>query len=286
MAERDRLAPSTVESVAALTDRFRQLHAADTFILPNPWDLGSARYLEWRGFSAVATTSSGFAATLGRQDQEVTRDELLAHVELLATGLGIPVTVDAERCYAEDLAGVAETVRLLASAGAAGCSIEDYNPATGHVDDLAIAVERVAAAAGEAARHGLVVTARTERHLYEKLRGRAALDDTIERLAAFRDVGAEVVYAPGLIELEEIALVVDEVGVPVNVLAMPAAPSVEELASVGVRRVSTGGALTWAAYGGLASAVDELLDGGTSTYTAAALSARCRSQFLGRELTG
>ena len=272
--------------VSALTDRFRQLHASDTFILPNPWDLGSARYLEWRGFPAVATTSSGFASTLGRNDQHVTRDELLAHVELLAGGLGIPVTVDAERCYADDLAGVAETVRLLADAGAAGCSIEDYNPATGRIDDLAIAVERVAAAAGEAAMHELVLTARTERHLYEQLRGPAALDGTIERLIAFREVGAEVVYAPGLIELDDIARVVDEVGVPVNVLAMPAAPSVGELASVGVRRVSTGGALTWAAYGGLASAVDELLDGGTSTYLTAAVPARCRSQFLGTELSG
>ena len=251
----------------SITDTFRALHTSGVFLIPNPWDAGSARYLEWRGVRAVATTSSGFAATLGRGDQQVTRDEVLRHAEDIAAAVSIPVNVDSERCYAEDPAGVAETVRLLAATGAAGCSIEDYDPATGAVDPLTKAVERTQAAAEEAARHGLVLTARTENHLY----GVDDLDDTIERLRSFHAAGAEVVYAPGLKNLERIRTVVEAVGAPVNVLAVPGGPSVGELGAVGVRRVSTGGALAWAALGGLRDAVDELLDSGTSGYTARAL---------------
>jgi len=146
--------------MSALTDTFRALHASGTFVIPNPWDAGSARYLEWRGFPALATTSSGFAATLGRLDRTVTLDEVLAHVEAITAAVSIPVNVDSERLYADDPAGVARSVELLASAGAAGCSIEDYNPATGRCDDVAVAAERVAAAAEAAARHGVVLTAR------------------------------------------------------------------------------------------------------------------------------
>lgn len=258
------------------TMTFRDLHAAGTFLMPNPWDAGSARYLEWRGVAAVATTSSGFAATLGRNDQAVSRDELLRHVEQVTRAVSIPVSVDSERCYAEDLAGVAETVRLLADAGAAGCSIEDYDPAGQNVEAAAPATERVQAAAEEATRHGLVLTARAENHLY----GAGDLDDTIARLLAYRAAGAEVVYAPGLTELADIGRVVQEVGGAVNVLASPRCPSVAELESIGVRRISTGGALAWAAYQGLEQAVDELLEHGTSSYATRSLSGRTRSEIF------
>lgn len=246
---------------------FRDLHRRGTFVLPNPWDVGSARVLEALGFEALATTSSGHAASLGRRDQQVTRDELLAHVDVLAAAVDVPLHVDAERCFADDLTGVAETVRLLAATGAAGCSIEDFDPATGTIDPIEVATERVAAAVDAARAGGLVLTARAEQHLY----GPADLDDTIARLQAFADAGADVVYAPGLADVDDIARVVTEVPAPVNVLALPGGPAVGDLAAVGVRRVSTGGALAMAAYGALATAGRELLEHGTSTYTARTL---------------
>jgi 2-methylisocitrate lyase-like PEP mutase family enzyme len=246
-----------------LRQRFAELHAVGTFVMPNPWDVGSALLLESLGFPALATTSSGFAATLGRLDQQVTLDELLAHVVTLVDAVGIPLSVDAERCYADEPEGVAETARLIAGTGAAGFSIEDYDPVRERLDPLDEAVARVEAAAGVAAAHGLVLTARAENHLY----GVDDLDDTIMRLGAYRDAGANVVYAPGLSKLDEIARVVREVGLPVNVLALRSGPSVRELASVGVRRISTGGSLAWAAYGALVQGGRELLESGTSEYT-------------------
>ncbi|MGI9614856.1 MAG: isocitrate lyase/PEP mutase family protein [Acidimicrobiales bacterium] len=261
----------------APTDVFRALHTDGTFLLPNPWDVGSARYLEWRGASALATTSSGFAATLGRLDGQTSRDELVTHVAAITDAVTIPVTVDSERCYSNDLAGIATTVRLLAEAGAAGCSIEDYDPATGAIDELPLATWRLAAAAAEAAEHGLVLTARTERHLY----GGTDLETTIERLTAFRDAGADALYAPGLADLDMIEQLVTALGAPVNVLARPNGPSVPQLASAGVRRVSTGGALAWAALGGLQRAVDELLDTGTTEFMGQSLPGRDRNAALG-----
>jgi 2-methylisocitrate lyase-like PEP mutase family enzyme len=255
---------------------FRDLHQGPTFVIPNPWDIGSARYLEGRGFQALATTSSGLAAALGLRDQEVSRDQLLTHVEAIAGAVSIPVSADSERCYAHDPAGVGRTVALLAAAGAAGCSIEDYDPTTGRIDDPAMATERVAAAAAEAARHGLVLTARTENHLY----GVSDLDDTIGRLIAYRDAGAEVVYAPGLTSADQIKLVVDEVGVPVNVLAMPTTPPIAELGALGVSRVSTGGALAWSAYGALKRAVDELTGTGTLNFGTDALTGADRDPMF------
>src|SRR5438105_6447113 len=209
--------------------------------MPNPWDVGSALLLAARGFEALATTSAGFAWSIGKVDQTVTRDELVAHAASLAAATTLPLNVDSERCYPDDPGGVAETVALLAAAGAAGFSIEDYDPTDDRIDDIRLAAERVAAAA-EAA-HGLadplVLTGRAENHI----RGVDDLDDTIARLIAYRDAGADAVYAPGLRDLDQIARVVEAVGVPVNVLALPAGPSVSELASVGVRRVSTGSLL-------------------------------------------
>lgn len=260
-----------------LRQRFAELHAVGTFVMPNPWDVGSARLLEALGFPALATTSSGYAATLGRRDHQLTLDELLAHVVTLVDAIGIPLNVDAERLYADEPEGVAETARLIAGTGAAGFSIEDYDPARERLDPLAEAVARVAAAAEVARTHGLVLTARAENHLY----GVDDLDDTIMRLQAYRDAGAHVVYAPGLTKLDDIARVVRETGLPVNVLAMRATPPVRELASVGVRRVSTGGALAWAAYGALVGAGQELLESGTSRYTEVAIADGLLEQAFG-----
>ena len=231
-------------------------------MIPNPWDVGSATILVELGFEALATTSSGHAMSLGRRDGEVTRDELVDHVATLARAVEVPVHVDAERCFADTPEGVAETVHLLAATGAAGFSIEDWDRATGEVDPIDVATARVAAAVKAAAEHGMVVTARAENHI----RNHPDLDDTIARLVSYRDQGAEVLYAPGLVVLDEIARLVREVAAPVNVLALPNGPSVPELASVGVRRVSTGGALAHHAYGALRRAGRELHDAGTSTY--------------------
>jgi 2-methylisocitrate lyase-like PEP mutase family enzyme len=260
-----------------MTEAFRSLHAAGTFVIPNPWDVPSARLLEHLGFPALATTSSGFAATLGRADQNVTRDELVAHVATLTAAVRVPVSVDAERGYAADTVGVAQTVRMLADAGASGLSIEDYDPESGRIYPLGVAAERIAAAAAECDRHGLVLTGRAENHLY----GAAGLDDTIERLVAYRDAGATCLYAPGLHDIGDIARVVREVDAPVNVLALRDGPAVPELAEVGVRRVSTGGALAWAAYGALVAAATELRDHGTSGYLDRALSQPARDAAFG-----
>ena len=182
----------------------------------------------------------------------------------LTAATALPLNVDSERLYPDDPGGVAETVRLLAGAGAAGCSVEDWNPATGRIDDVDAAAGRVAAAAeaAHALPEPIVLTGRAENLIH----GVDDLDDTIARLLAYRDAGADCVYAPGLRELDQIRAVVEAVGVPVNVLALPAGPSVPELAEAGVRRVSTGGALAGAAYGALVAAADELLASGTSRY--------------------
>jgi 2-methylisocitrate lyase-like PEP mutase family enzyme len=252
------------------TDRcaqFRALHQSGTFVMPNPWDVGSARVLAWMGFPALATTSSGHAATFGRLDQHVTRDELLAHAEAVAGAVEIPLNVDAEGCFADDPGGVPRTVELIGETGAAGCSLEDYDPEAQTILPIGEATERVAAAVAAAKASGLVLTARAENHLY----GHGNLDDTIARLQAYAAAGADVVYAPGLADLGDIARVVAATDRPVNVLALPRGPSVPELASVGVRRVSTGGLLTRAAYGGLVAAATELRDQGTSTYSTRAI---------------
>lgn len=251
--------------------RFHELHAREQlFVMPNPWDVGSARILAALGFEALATTSAGFAWVLGKLDNEVTREELVDHVAAVAAATELPLNVDSERCFPDAPGGVAETVRLLGEAGAAGFSIEDWDPVTGRIDDLALAVERVAEAA-EAARSfdpPLVLTGRAENHLH----GIDDLDDTIARLVAYRDAGAHCVYAPWLNTPEQIAAVVDAVGVPVNVLATPLSPPVPELAELGVRRVSTGSFLAGAAYGALAAGARELQGEGTSRFAAGRLS--------------
>jgi 2-methylisocitrate lyase-like PEP mutase family enzyme len=241
--------------------RFHELHAGPgLFVMPNPWDIGSARLLESLGFQALATTSSGFAASLGRLDQQVSRDELVEHVASVTDATSVPLNVDSENCFPDAPGGVAETVRLLREAGAAGCSIEDYDPRGDRIEELDVAAARVAEAAGAAG--GLVLTARCENFLH----GRPDLEETVARLVAYRDAGADCVYAPGLRDLDDIRRVVDTVDVPVNILLLPNGPSTSELEAAGVRRVSTGGALAAAVYGALLAAGRELLEHGTSTY--------------------
>lgn len=268
--------------VSTVVRRFRKLHESGTFLLPNPWDVGSARMLAALGFTALATTSAGLAASLGRTDRSITRDELLVHVRALTAAVDLPVTVDAENGFADDPEGVAATVTALADAGAAGCSIEDATRgvefdarglrsvrpnAESHPDaiyPLAQAAERVAAAVEAAAASGLVLTARADNHLH----GVGTLDDTIARLLAYRDIGADVLYAPGLSALDAIARVVQAVQTPVNVLLLPAGSTVAELTDVGVRRVSVGASLAGAAYSALVNAARELTESGTCQYIA------------------
>ena len=252
-------------SAADRRARFAELHAASAlFLMPNPWDVGSAKLLEASGFEALATTSQGFAWSIGKLDMKVTRDELVAHVGQLAAAVAVPLNVDSERCFPDEPGGVGETVRQLGEAGAAGCSIEDYDPETDAIDDLSLSVSRVAEAV--AAAHSfdppLVITARAENHL----RGVDDLDDTIPRLVAYREAGADCVYAPWILELDRIERVVREVGAPVNVLAVPDGPPVPELERVGVRRVSTGSLLAGAAYRVIEDATEELRGNGTSEY--------------------
>jgi len=245
--------------------RFLELHRpGNPLLLPNPWDQGSARVLASLGFQALATTSSGFAMTLGRLDGSVTRDEALAHAAAIVAATDLPVSADLENCFAGDPAGVARTVVLAGEAGLAGCSIEDFSGES--IYDLGPAAERVAAAA-EAAHAGparLVLTARAENYLH----GRPDLADTIARLQAYQAAGADVLYAPGLTSLADIRQVVTAVDRPVNVLAFAGAPSVAELAEAGVSRVSVGGAFAYAALGALADAATELRDKGTYGYLA------------------
>ena len=260
--------------------RFRQLHeGGELFVMPNPWDIGSARLLEVAGFQALATTSQGFAWAIGKLDQQVTRSELVTHVEHLVEATTVPLNVDSERCFPEASGGVAETVRQLAEAGAAGCSIEDYDPDSGVIVDVGFATERVAEAAEAAHRpvEPMILTARAENHLY----GVGDLDDTIARLIAFRDAGADAVYAPGLTDIDEIATLVEAVGAPVNVLALPSGPPIPELARVGVRRVSTGSLLAGAAYGALARGAEELLGPGTSAYAESRLARDVQQKAFG-----
>jgi 2-methylisocitrate lyase-like PEP mutase family enzyme len=210
----------------------------------------------------------------------VTLREMVDHVAALAGSIDVPLNADSEHLFAQEVDGIADSIALLVRAGAAGCSIEDYNPRTGAVESIDSATERVAAAAA-ACRDQLVLTARAENHLY----GRDDLADTIARLSAYRDAGADCVYAPGLTSLEDIRAVVEAVEIPVNVLTMPGGASIAELEEAGVRRVSTGGLLAWAAYGALATAARELLEHGTSTYTSAGLSLSDRARAFNRGYT-
>jgi len=253
---------------------FKALHEGEPFVIPNPWDAGSARVLEGLGFHALATTSSAFAFTLGRGDGEVTLDELAGHVSVVAAATGLPVSVDLENGYGPGPDDAATAVARAAVAGAVGGSIEDWDPA-GELYALDHAVERVAAAADTARTLGFpfTLTARAENHI----RGNPDLDDTIARLQAYERAGADVLYAPGLRSADEIRTVCDAVGKPLNVLALPGL-SVGEIAEAGGRRISVGSGLAWVAVGAMVAAAEQIRDTGDLS----PLAARVRiSEWLG-----
>lgn len=228
--------PATQSAQRAMAAEFRALHESGFFAMPNPWDLGSARMMQNLGAKALATTSAGFGRAIGKDDQEVTRDELVAHVGDVATFIDVPLNVDSERLFPDAAGGITRTVEMLAGAGAAGISIEDYNPATSSIDSLSAATDAVAEAVAACEQFDIVLTARAENHLY----GRDDLDDTITRLVAYRDAGAHCLYAPGPTDIGDIELIVRETDSAVNVLAYAQGPSNAELEAAGVRRTSSG----------------------------------------------
>ena len=237
---------------------FQRLHSGEPFVIPNPWDAGSTRVLAALGFKALATTSSGFAFTLGRLDGTVTLEEVVEHAATLDRATDLPLSVDLENGYGPDPDSVALAVESIAGAGAVGASIEDYDPA-GRIYDAGHATERIAAAV-EAARRlafPFTLTGRAENHI----RGNPDLDDTIARLRRFEEAGADVLYAPGLRTVREIRAVCEAVSKPVNVLAVREL-SLTEIIEAGAQRVSVGGSLTWAAVNAMVAAAGAILDRG------------------------
>ncbi|MBV9101848.1 MAG: isocitrate lyase/phosphoenolpyruvate mutase family protein [Candidatus Dormibacteraeota bacterium] len=237
---------------------FSALHKGNAFVIPNPWDAGSARVLAGMGFSALATTSSGFAFTLGRRDGRTTLEEVAAHIQAVDAAVDLPVSADLENGYGADPESAARAVLRAAEAGAVGGSIEDFDPDDG-IYDIEHAVDRVAAAVQAAHSLGFpfMLTARAENHI----RGRDDVRDTIRRLQAFQDAGADVLYAPGLRNLDDIREVCASTARPVNVLALPGM-RMRDLADAGVRRVSLGGSLTWVAVTAVMSALSAIRDDG------------------------
>lgn len=252
---------------------FRALHKRDhAFIIPNPWDIGTARLLAHLGFEALATTSAGYAFSLGRRDNTISRDQMMAHVRAIGAATDLPVSVDLENGFGDDPETVAGTIRLAGAAGLAGGSIEDAtNRPDQPIYDLQLAVERLRAAA-EAARslpYPFTLTGRAENYLF----GRPDLKDTIRRLQAYQEAGADVLYAPGLVSKEDIAAVVSSVDRPVNVVMglQSAQWSLAELSKIGVKRVSVGSALSRAALGAFLRAAREMRERGTFTFAADAV---------------
>lgn len=266
--------PTPSDSAAERARRFLALHRRGApLLLPNAWDEGSARLFASLGCEAIATTSGGFAATKGRLDGAVTRDEVLAHCGELVAAVEVPVSADLENCFADDPDGVATTITAAIAQGLAGGSVEDF---TRRPDDpiygTARAAERVRAAA-EVAHAGpvhFVLTARAENYLH----GRVDLADTISRLQAYQEAGADVLFAPRVVEPAEVRSLLASVDRPVNVLLTPGAPNIGELAALGVSRISVGGAIAAASYGLAVRAVQELQDTGTPNYWEAAAAAR------------
>jgi methylisocitrate lyase len=244
---------------------FRQLHQSGLFVIPNPWDVGSARLLAQLGFRALATTSSGFAWSRGRPDNHMSLDETLAHLRAIAQAVDVPVNADFEGGFASDPASVGANVTSATGTGVAGLSIEDSTgDASNPLFDFALAVERVHAArqAIDRSGTGVLLTARSEGFIV----GRPDLDETIRRLIAYAGAGAECLYAPGLRTRAQIVAVVNAVAPkPVNVLVGSDFTTVAELAEAGVRRISVGGALARAAWGGFLQAAKEIAEHGTFT---------------------
>ena len=242
--------------------RFAALHEGDPFVIPNPWDAGSAKVLAGLGFEALATTSSGFAFTLGRHDSGVTLDEVVEHTRALAEAVEVPISVDLENGYGAEPEQAAAAIGRAAEAGAVGGSIEDYDPGEDRVYELGHALERVTAAveAAQALDFSFTLTARAENHI----RGNPDLDDTIARLQAFERAGADVLYAPGLRTIEEIRAVCDATEKPVNVLARPKLP-LADVFEAGAQRVSLGGSLAFLAVSAFAAAAESIRDDGDFT---------------------
>jgi 2-methylisocitrate lyase-like PEP mutase family enzyme len=242
---------------------FRRLHESGCFVIPNPWDVGSARALAGLGFRALATTSSGFAASMGRRDHQVSLAEMLAHFRLMASSVEVPVSGDFEGGFAIDPPAVAANVAAAAVTGIAGLSIEDSTREPSHpLFDFALALERVKAARGaiDESGTGIVLTARSEGFIA----GRPDLAETIRRLTAYAEGGADCLYAPGIRGRDEIAAIVKAVAPkPVNVLAFTDFTTVVELAELGVRRISVGGALARTAWTGFVAAAREIAEHGT-----------------------
>jgi len=248
------------------TDRhtvFRRLHESGCFVIPNPWDVGSARLLAQLGFPALATTSSGFAWSQGRADNHVSLDEALAHIRSIASAVDVPVNADFEGGFAVEPADVAANVAAATATGIAGISIEDSTGDTANpLFDFTLSVERIRAArrAIDASGTGVLLTGRSEGFIV----GRPDLAETIRRLTAYAEAGAECLYAPGIRSKQEIAAVVSAVAPkPVNVLAGSDFTTVAELAAAGVRRISVGGALARAAWTGFLEAAKEIAERGT-----------------------
>jgi 2-methylisocitrate lyase-like PEP mutase family enzyme len=254
----------------------------DAFVIPNPWDIGSAKLLQGLGFKALATTSSGFAFTLGQLDGAVALDEKLSHCTLLASETTVPVSADFEDGYSESAAGLEENLERLIATGVAGCSIEDFSRARKVLLDRNEAIDRLSAAREVIAASGLPfqLTARAE----NLLRGIDDLDDTIARLKAYAAAGADVLYAPGVRTLENLRLITAELDKPFNVLVpfLPQA-SVADLAAHGARRISLGGALTWASLKPILDASTEMLEQGTFSFLASAGVGPEVQKYLGRE---
>jgi 2-methylisocitrate lyase-like PEP mutase family enzyme len=245
-------------------ERFRSLHVpGQPLLMANAWDIGAAKVFEAIGYQAVGTTSSGFAATMGRLDGAVTRDEALEHAAAMVAATDVPVSADLENGFAHAAAGVADTVAAAVTAGLAGCSIEDF---TGDRDDPIYerqhAVDRVTAAVETAQAAGLVLTARAENFV----RGRPDLADTIDRLQLFQEAGADVLFAPGITAPDDIEQVVKSVDRPVNVLVRAGMPNVSQLAALGIGRISVGGALGYVGLAAVVEAARELLEEGTYEY--------------------
>jgi 2-methylisocitrate lyase-like PEP mutase family enzyme len=245
---------------------FRKLHDGH-FVLPNPWDQGSAKILAAMGFPALATTSAGFANSLGRIDGGVTREEAIAHARTIAQTTGLPVNGDLENGFGDDPKDAAETVSAALEAGLAGCSIEDFGGAT--IYDRELAIDRITAAveANRASDAPLVLTARAENFI----RGNPDLDDTIARLQAYQEAGADVLYAPGPSKIEDIRTILASIDRPLNVLLRPDGPSTHELFQAGVTRVSTGSAISLAVQSVIVEAARELQGPGTAEFVAHAL---------------
>jgi 2-methylisocitrate lyase-like PEP mutase family enzyme len=246
-------------------EAFRALHAGEAFVIPNPWDAGTARVLEALAFKALASTSSGFAFTLGRLDGAVTLDEAIAHAAALDRATQLPLSVDLENGYGPAPKQAALAITRVAEAGAVGGSIEDFDR-DGRIYDLDQATERVAAAveAARALSFPFTLTARAENHI----RGNPDLEDTVTRLKAFEEAGADVLYAPGLRTVDEIRTVCESVSKSVNVLAVPGL-SVAEIAAAGAQRISVGGSLTWVAVRAMADAATAIRDSGDFSALAA-----------------